>query len=85
MLLKLKVTPKARTNSLAGWANDKTLKVKVCAAPDNGKANQALIKLLARELHCASSRISIVHGEKSREKTVSIPDSLVKRLAKEKE
>ena len=56
------------------------------AAPaEGGKANAALVKLLAREWGVAPSRIGIVAGAKDRRKTVHVAGdtpALVERLKK---
>lgn len=49
------------------------LEVRVAAAPTDGEANAAVIKLLARELRVPRSAIEIVSGETSRHKRLSMP------------
>ena len=71
VLVPLKVTPKSRTNALEGWDNGR-LKVKVTAPPDKGKANQAVVELLAKEWRLPKSAIEIISGQASREKIVSV-------------
>lgn len=44
------------------------------AAPVDGKANAALIRLLAREFRVPKSKIRILHGETSRDKLIELPD-----------
>jgi hypothetical protein len=61
--------PKARKDALAG-THDGAMRVAVSAAPEKGRANQAVIKLLARLLDVPASAISIVSGEISRRKRV---------------
>jgi uncharacterized protein len=48
------------------------LKVEVTAPPVEGKANAAIIKLIARSLDVAPSRVSIVAGGKSKKKRISV-------------
>lgn len=88
MRLDLKVTPGARKTGFDGWFTDadgrKRLKVKVTAAPEKGKANKAVVKLLARALGVAPSDIEVVHGETDRNKTLQIAgaaDELRRRIA----
>jgi uncharacterized protein (TIGR00251 family) len=69
--LALKVTPKASRSALTGWAGD-TLRVAVTAAPDKGKANAAVIALLAEALGLAKSRLHIVRGETQAHKLVEV-------------
>ena len=69
--LKLKVNPKARHNQIQGWIGD-TLKVCVTAAPEKGKANQAVLRLLARHLRQPVSQMHIVAGQQHSNKTLLI-------------
>ena len=48
------------------------LRVEVNAPPVEGKANAAVTKLIARSLDVAPSRVSIVAGEKSKKKRISV-------------
>lgn len=70
-LLKIKVSPKASRNALLGWHAD-TLKIAVTAAPDKGKANAAVIKLLARELGIPARDIEIQSGQSNAHKAIGI-------------
>lgn len=76
MRLIVHLTPKASHNKIEGWALDtegqKVLRVKVTAVPENGKANEALIKLLAKALHLPKSKITLIRGEISRIKQFEI-------------
>jgi uncharacterized protein (TIGR00251 family) len=51
---------------------DGVLQAKVTAPPVEGKANKALCKLIAKRVGVAPSRVSVVRGEKSREKVVRV-------------
>lgn len=70
-LLKLKVSPKASRNALLGWHGE-ALKVAVTAVPDEGKANAAVISLLAKQLGIPASHIDIRAGHGNPWKTLSI-------------
>jgi len=74
--VRLKVTPKAKRNQFGGLLDEpdggKALKVGVTAAPEGGKANEAVITLLAREWGVAKSAISVVSGATDRRKLVEI-------------
>lgn len=84
-LLKLKVSPGASRNALLGW-QDQVLKVAVSAAPDKGKANAAVIRLLAKELRLPACDLRITAGLTSRRKTLRIDNlddpALQSRLSK---
>ncbi|HVE42527.1 MAG TPA: DUF167 domain-containing protein [Planctomycetota bacterium] len=71
MNLPLKVVPKASRNRIVGWVGDR-LKVQVTAPPERGKANGAVIELLAETLGVPRARIRIVAGETSPLKTVEV-------------
>ena len=69
--LKIKVVPGARQSNLAGWLGDE-LKIRISAPPEKGKANSALIELLASKLGLPISKLKIVQGQMSQRKTVEI-------------
>jgi len=70
----VRLTPRGRRDAIDGWgkASDGSahLKVRVSAPPESGKANAALLALLAHALGIAKSQISIVSGEKARLKVI---------------
>lgn len=73
--LHVKVTPKAKSQRIKKdtRADGSALyKIYVTAAPEDGKANVAVIKLLAKALGIAKSSLSITHGHTSREKIIKI-------------
>ncbi len=69
--LQLKVAPKAARNAITGWMGD-TLKLSVTAAPEKGKANEAVIDLLAKALDVPRSSIAVVRGQTSQQKLVAV-------------
>lgn len=69
-IFNVRVTPKAASNRIRRDGN--LIRVYVTAPPENGKANAAVIKLLAKELGVPKSSISIVSGHTSREKTIQV-------------
>ena len=81
MRLHLKVVPKSSRNRVAGWVGDR-LKVQVTAAPERGKANDAVIDVLAAALGLPRSRVRIVAGATSPLKTVEVDgdDALLAKL-----
>jgi uncharacterized protein len=84
--VRLKVTPKARRTEIGGLLDEpdgaKALKVAVTAAPEDGKANDAVIALLAKEWGVAKSAISVVMGATDRRKLVEIRGSPAELLSK---
>jgi len=72
----VRLTPKASRDRVEGTQAEAdggmVLKVSVTAVPEDGKANSALIKLLAKEWRLPKSAIEIVHGATDRRKTLFI-------------
>jgi uncharacterized protein (TIGR00251 family) len=71
--LKVKVSPGARKEGIAGLFGD-ALKVQVREAPERGRANRAVVRLLATALGTKSSAVEVVRGQGSREKLVLFRD-----------
>jgi uncharacterized protein (TIGR00251 family) len=69
--LRLKVTPSASRDAVVGWQGD-VLRVHVRAPAQRGKANDAVLRLLADALGVERRRLRIVRGETSRQKVVSV-------------
>lgn len=76
-IIAIRVTPRSSKPGIGGWraAADgrEELEVRVAAAPTDGEANAAVIKLLAKELGVPKGAIEIVRGETSRHKRVALP------------
>lgn len=85
--LFVRLTPKAALDRLEGFetmADGRShLKARVRAVPENGAANHALEKLLAKALGVSGSAVSVVAGGTARLKTVRIegdPATLAKSI-----
>jgi len=84
----LRLTPKASRNAIGGVVEDaegaKALKAGVTAVPEKGKANAALVKMLAKEWKLPKSALTLVAGETDRRKTLEIdhgdPRALIRQL-----
>ena len=74
MILKVYLQPRSSRNEIVGPYRD-GIKVKVTAPPVEGKANEALLRFLAKELEISASSIEIIKGHHSREKTLRIPNA----------
>ena len=76
MRLSVRITPKAGVDAVDGlYHRDDgavSLKLRVRAQPEKGKANKAVISILAKALGCAKSNFSLSAGLKDRTKTVMI-------------
>lgn len=68
---KVRVQPKASRNQVDGFSADK-LRLRVTAPPQGGKANAAVVSLLAQTLGVSKSRLRILRGHESREKLVEV-------------
>ena len=69
--LTLKVVPSSSRDEIVGWLGD-ALKVKVKAPPENGRANEAVVALLADRLGIDRSSIAVVSGHGSPAKVVAV-------------
>jgi uncharacterized protein (TIGR00251 family) len=69
--LRLRVSPGASRSQVVGRHGD-GWKVRVGAPPESGKANEALLKLLAATLEIPRNRIEIAAGRGSRDKTIVV-------------
>ena len=71
MTINVKVKTKECENKIKKISANE-YSIKTTAVPEKGKANKAIIKILAEELGVAKSRMRIVNGEKSRNKVMEI-------------
>ena len=85
--IRLRVQPRARRDRVEGLIAEAdgglALKLAVTAAPEDGKANDAVVALLAREWGVARSTIDVVVGAGNRHKVVHVqgpPAELAARL-----
>lgn len=83
----MRLSPKASRAGVAGVAVDAEgrayVRLRVSAPAQDGRANAALLKLLAKEWGVARSRLRIVGGEHDRRKTIHLagdPSDLSKKL-----
>ena len=75
------VQPGAKRSSVAGLHGDR-LKLRIAAPPTEGRANAAVIAFVAERLGVPRAQVSIVRGERSRDKVIeiSVPDCDPERL-----
>jgi uncharacterized protein len=71
LLLFVKATPKAANNHIVGIRNG-AIVIKVTAVPEKGKANSAVIALLAENIGVPKSALELVSGDTDRNKVVRI-------------
>jgi uncharacterized protein (TIGR00251 family) len=83
VLLRLSVSPGAGRSAVVGRHGD-ALKVRVGAPPERGRANEAVVELVARTVGAKPKDVTLVSGETSRQKRVSVrgvdADDLRRRL-----
>ncbi len=70
MKIQVKVKPNSRTEEISREGNNFIVKVK--EPPKEGKANQAVIKLLAEHFGVPQSQVRILSGFKSKNKVVDV-------------
>ena len=87
MRLAVRLQPRAAADRILGLAADSdgdlAIKIAVTAPPEGGKANDALVSLLARTLRLPRTAFSIALGASHRQKLVDIagdPDALARHL-----
>jgi uncharacterized protein (TIGR00251 family) len=85
--LAVRLTPNGGRDAIDGIEADGEgetfLKARVTAVPEKGKANKALILLIAKSVRIPKSSVSLVSGETARKKILRIdgdPEDLVKKL-----
>lgn len=82
-VVSVRAQPGAKKNIVLGERNG-ALRIAVTAAPERGKANDAIVEVLAEALHCRRSQITLLSGQTSRDKTFLVeglsPDALTKCL-----
>lgn len=69
--LSVKVIPKSSRNGIAGWVGE-VLKICVTAPPERGKANDAVVEILAEALRLSRKQVRLVSGLTSARKIVEI-------------
>ncbi len=68
-LIRIKAVPGARSDQIAGLLGDR-LKVRIAAPPEDGKANKAICKLIAKQLGVPARALTIEIGHTSPEKVI---------------
>lgn len=69
--INIRLQPRAKRNAIVD-EREGVLRVSVAAAPVDGLANAALCKLIAKRAGVARGRVSVIRGERSRDKTVRV-------------
>lgn len=77
LLLSVHVQPGARRTEVAGLHGN-ALKIRLAAPPVEGRANAALVEFLAERFSVPERQVTLIRGQKSREKVVEITGSALK-------
>ncbi|MDR0663817.1 MAG: DUF167 domain-containing protein [Spirochaetaceae bacterium] len=80
LYLRVKIIPGSSKTELAG-VHEGRLRIRVAAAPEDGKANARLVAFLSKLFDCPKKEIVIKSGEKSRLKTICLPPNCGEKAA----
>lgn len=81
LYLDCSIQPKSNEDRIVEPVGE-SLKIRICAAPTDGKANKQLIRFLAKKFHTKQTATTIVNGQTNRhkrlciKKLLTIPDGL---------
>ena len=75
VLISLKLVPNSKRTEII--VDENSIKIKVTAQPIENKANKALLDFLSKFLKIPKSKIQIVRGQTSKEKTLLIKDATI--------
>ena len=81
LILRVRAVPGSRKDRILGPHGD-ALRVAVSAPPERGKANRALVEVIARDLGLRASSIALIGGETSRDKSFLIVGLAREELAR---
>lgn len=74
MHLHIKVVPRAKKTEYVDTMSDGTIKIRLKAVPEKGRANEELIRYLSESLHLSTDEIEIISGFTDARKLLRIPD-----------
>ena len=81
LFLDIKAAPGASKSAL-GEAREGRLKVRIAAAPEDGRANEELRSFMAKTFGLPKKDVILESGEKSRLKTLRLPAAVKEKLEK---
>jgi len=70
--LRVKVLPKSPKNEVVDIMDDDTVKIRIKAVPEKGKANKELISFLSKELDLPKTSVQIISGKTDQIKLIKI-------------
>lgn len=77
--INIKVTTKASKNAITGVRSGELL-ISVAAAPENNKANAAVVNLISEKIDIPKSMIHIIFGEKGRNKKILVDSKKIESV-----
>jgi uncharacterized protein (TIGR00251 family) len=69
---QIHVTPKSRANEITVSRADRSVRIRVTAAPEDGRANQAVLDLLRERLGVPRDQVRVAGGATSRRKWIEV-------------
>lgn len=72
--LRVKVIPKSPETKIVETLSDETLKIRIAAPPEKGKANAELIRFLSKHFGVDKKKITIISGKSDPLKLVKIEE-----------
>ena len=69
--IDVRLTPRGGRDRIDGWDGD-VLRVRVAAPPAEGRANEAMLRVVAKALGLPPSRLTLVAGAQSRTKVIEV-------------
>ena len=79
VIISLHVLPNAPKSQIVGEHNG-SLKIKIKAPPVDGKTNEAIVKFFSDVLGISKSKIEILKGDKSKEKSLQVKDLSLEQI-----
>jgi uncharacterized protein len=70
--LRVKVLPKSAKNEVVDILDDDTIKIRIKAVPEKGKANKELVSFLSKELDLPKDKVQIISGKTDQLKLIKI-------------
>lgn len=75
MYLQIKVIPKSPQTEFVERMADDTVKIRIKAAPERGKANAELLRFLAKACGVKKEEVKIISGHTDTRKLLKLPDN----------
>jgi len=72
LLLTVRLQPRASCDEIVGPHGSESIKIRITAPPVDGKANQHLLKYLAKAFGVAKGQVTLLSGTTGRDKRVAI-------------